>query len=134
MEFAEKYSKKEKEFWDTVIFSDKTTVRSMPSKKICEVWTPASAPTKDLPKNPQVKFGGISVMFWSCISKYGVGPLVPIEGTVNSDKYIDLLKEHLLPYLDEVCEEDMVFMQDGAACHTSKNTMQFLENENVSWL
>lgn len=73
-------------------------------------------------------------MFWSCISKYGVGPLVPIEGTVNSDKYIDLLKEHLLPYLDEVCEEDMVFMQDGAACHTSKNTMQFLENENVSWL
>jgi transposase len=132
--FAQKYEKVEKAFWDTVVFSDETTVRSMPSKKKVDVWVHKSVPKKDLPVNPQVKFGGISVMFWSCISVYGVGPLVPIDGNVNSKTYIEFVKENLLPYLDDVCEQDMIFMQDGASCHKSKKTMEFLREERVELL
>jgi hypothetical protein len=32
-----------------------------------------------------------SVMFWSCITHEGVGTFVPVDGTINSEKYIQIL-------------------------------------------
>ena len=35
------------------------------------------------------------VMFWSSVSYYGVGTLVPIEGNINSQKYVEVLESNL---------------------------------------
>jgi hypothetical protein len=32
----------------------------------------------------------LSVMFWGCISYYGVGTLTPVVGNLNSEKYINI--------------------------------------------
>jgi hypothetical protein len=40
-----------------------------------------------------------AVLFWGCITYKGVGKLVPVEGNMNSEKYINVLDECLWPVL-----------------------------------
>lgn len=42
-----------------------------------------------------VKYGRGSVMVWGSISGCGVGNLVFIEGILNADGYLSILKENL---------------------------------------
>jgi hypothetical protein len=44
-------------------------------------------------------------------SGLGLGPIVAIEETLNSESYIELLKEHLIPEIRAV-GDNVVFMQD----------------------
>ena len=44
---------------------------------------------------PTVKHGGGGVMAWGCFTWESLGPLVRAEGTINSQKYIDILNTHL---------------------------------------
>jgi hypothetical protein len=39
------------------------------------------------------------VMFWGCISYYGVGTLTPVEGNMNTEKYISVLDDNLWPVI-----------------------------------
>ena len=41
-----------------------------------------------------------SVMFWGCVSKAAYGPLVVVEGKNTTARYIETLKEHLLPEIE----------------------------------
>ena len=52
-------------------------------------------------------------MFWACFYEGGLGPLVPIEGKLNSEKYINLLKEYFIPFLRQE-RPDIIFMQDNS--------------------
>jgi len=88
-----------------------------------------------MPINPQIQGGGISVMFWGCFSKLGLGALIALEGNQNADSYIETLDEGLIDQL--VAAEDelgskMTFMQDNAPCHKAKKVTQFLADNNVS--
>ncbi len=38
-----------------------------------------------------------SLMVWGCISAYGVGSLHVMEGTMNAERYIKVLEQHILP-------------------------------------
>ena len=49
--------------------------------------------------------GGFSVLFWGCFSKMGLGLLVLVGGTMNSQKNIKILQEHLLPELEAANNE-----------------------------
>ena len=118
------------ELWDMVIWSDETTVRSMPQAKEVHFWIHSSTPRNNMPINFQVQGGGFSVMFWGAFSKTALGPLVAIEGTLNSEKYIELLKEHLLPEL-RAARRPMIFQQDNAPCHKSAPVRAFLAANQV---
>lgn len=136
-QFAEEYLRKDLGFWDQVVWSDETMVRTMPAGKKRKGWFSNSIPLKELPRNPQVQNGGVSCMFWSCFSIYGVGPLVPIKGKLNSQKYKELLETYLLPYLQDIKKKhgvDMIFQQDNATPHIAKSTLKFLRKEKVSVL
>ena len=45
-------------------------------------------------------------MIWWCFCNNKLGLLVLVEGTLNSDKYIELLEEHLLPFLTDLKKEN----------------------------
>lgn len=83
----------------------------------------------------KVKFPA-SVMIWGCMSAKGVGNLHFIDGIVNSDKYIRILRTSLLPSIEKLRtnEGEYIFQQDGASCHTSKKTMNWLKNRNIPLL
>jgi hypothetical protein len=38
-------------------------------------------------------------MFWGCISYYGVGILTPVEGNMNTEKYISVLDDNVWPVI-----------------------------------
>lgn len=61
------------------------------------IWTRGSKIKASESKNFKFQMGGFSVMFWGCFSYFGLRPLVVIDGTMDSKKYIKTIKEHLLP-------------------------------------
>ncbi|RHZ79153.1 hypothetical protein Glove_151g153 [Diversispora epigaea] len=52
-------------------------------------------------------------MVWGCSCNNKIGPLVLIEGTLNSDRYIELLKEYLIPFLNNLGIENHIFQDDN---------------------
>ncbi len=79
----------------------------------------------------------ISIIIWSCISMHGTGCLYIVNATMRQDQYKEVLLTKLLPQIAEwYPEEDdeCVFMQDGALCHTAKSVLRFLEDNDIESL
>ncbi len=61
-----------------------------------------------------------------CISAYGMGSLNVLEGTMNAERYIKVLEQHMLP------SRRLVFQQDNAKPHTAAiTTAWFLSRVRV---
>jgi len=133
LEFCEEMANYGPSFWETVIWSDETTVRQMPQGKEIQVRVHSSNLDEFDGINPQIHSGGFSVMFWGCFSKLGLGPLVALEGTMNAQNYLNLLREVVLPELG-AAGRPMVFMQDNVPCHKARVVMDFLNENNIETL
>ncbi len=71
-------------------------------------------------------------MVWGCISAYGMGSLHVLEGTMNAERYIKVLEQHMLPsrrrlFLGRPC----VFQQNNAKPHTAAITTAWLRSRRV---
>ncbi len=66
-----------------------------------------------------------SLMVWGCISAYSMGSLYVLKGTMNAEKYIKVLKQHMLP------SRWRVFQQDNAKPHTAAITTAWLRSRRV---
>ena len=74
-------------------------------------------------------------MVWGCMSARGLGKLNFIDGTVNAQKYQHILETSLLPSAQELFpNEDYIFQQDGASCHSAKSTKNWFGNNNIKVL
>lgn len=71
-------------------------------------------------------------MVWGCMSARGLGRLSFIKGTVNAQKYQELLETSLLPSTQDLYPDgDFVFQQDGASSHTAKSTKNWLSDRHI---
>ena len=78
------------EQWKNVIFSDETMVVVGNDQKLY-IWQKSDekyAPHLICHETKK----RITVMFWGGITSKGVGALVPVSGTVDSQKYIEIWK------------------------------------------
>jgi hypothetical protein len=105
--------RKEGSFRDTVIWSDETLVRQRPNSQEMRIRVQGSTSIHEENINPKVHSGGFGVMFWGCFSKFCLGPIVALEGTMKGSDYVNLLKERF-------SGRPMVFMQDHAPCHKAR--------------
>jgi transposase len=85
------------------------------------------------PKTGKAKFTA-KLMFWGAISCHAKSPLFAIDGTMNTDRYITLLGDQFLKWIDENGIEMSVFQQDNASCHVSKRARKFFEDQKVQVL
>ncbi len=60
-----------------------------------------------------------------CISAYGVGSLHVLEGTMNAERYIKVLEQHVLP------SRRCLFQQDNAKPHTAAITTAWLRSRRA---
>lgn len=115
--------------WDNVVFSDEKIfyVSKHPNKKNDVVW--AADPSEVLPA--EVISHSQKVHVWAGICSRGKTYLSFIEGNLNAEEYIKILKKTLLPRINELYNgEDWVFMQDHASSHDADITQTWLK-ENV---
>ncbi len=73
-----------------------------------------------------------SLMIWGCISAYGMGSLCVLKGTMNTEKYIKVLDQHMLPSRRRLFQGgSCVFQQDNAKPHTAAITTAWLRSRRV---
>ena len=87
--------------WKKVIFSDETKIEIGNNRKVY-AWRKVDDRLRPecnglyQGRNYKTKF---SVMFWGCISYYGLGTLTPVVGNLNSEKYINNLDDNIWPVI-----------------------------------
>ena len=133
LQWAKKYKSWTVDQWKKVMFTDEShcLVRGKHSqfvrKSAGEMLT--SHHINESVKHPPKK------MFWGGFTWKGVGSLVVIEGMMNTDKYIDVLKRRAFPDLKRAFPgENGIFQQDLAPCHSSRKTVKFFQENQVSVL
>ncbi|KAF2360977.1 hypothetical protein FHG87_008270 [Trinorchestia longiramus] len=102
-----------KENWEKGIFSEE--------KKFNLAWPDGSqCYWDDLRKYEQLfskrPFGGGSVMIWGAFSTFGKAELLVMEGTQNSLRYIIVLKESLVPFLNDERNNNTIFQKIMQPC------------------
>jgi transposase len=123
--------------WKKVIFSDETKIEIGNNRKVY-VWRKVDERLRPecnglyQGRNYKTKF---SVMFWGCISYYGVGTLTPVVGNLNSEKYINILDDNLWPVIAQhFPTSPYIFQEDNAPCHVSRRTNQWKTENDIPTL
>lgn len=130
--FCRKHRHWTEEDWETVMFSDESMFRlinprSVTVRRPLAVSRYLSKYTRKTMKHPA------AVMIWGCFSgRGGRGSLyfLPSNTTMNSDRYLDVLKEKLIPWMNRQGVDK--FLQDGAPCHKAKKVMTFLASQQLT--
>ncbi|ETS60637.1 hypothetical protein PaG_05289 [Moesziomyces aphidis] len=133
--FARRYQYWTVEQWKNIIWSDECKVQQLGKGFNRRYWS--RQPNLNM-YMPNMQGGGHSVMIWGCMTWAGLGLMVVVNGKLNSESYVSLLEEALpgsilkwkqkqaLPSRDV-----MVFQQDNASCHSSRETQEYLRE--VQW-
>lgn len=130
LEFAKKYIAMGKK-WDDVVFSDEKRFNLDGPDGYRYFWY-------DLRKQKEVfskrKFGGGSLMIWGGFATVGTTPIVFVQGKMNSESYVDILADNLLPIAPLITSGDYLFQQDNAAVHVSESSRSWFEANFVKLL
>ncbi|POM74977.1 Transposase [Phytophthora palmivora] len=73
-------------------------------------------------------------MVWAGFSAQGKTKIAFLTGRQNSEDYIYTVSEFLLPYAHLHYGTEFIYQQDGASIHTSKASLEFLQEQGVQVL
>ena len=117
--------------WRRVLFSDESTFTQFQRDHQEIVWR---EPGEEL--NPDciavtVKHSP-SKMFWGCFSWHGLGPIVPINGSVTGQTHAKIINDYVVPTLQEYFpRKNGIFQEDNAAPHYSKVAVAACKNAEI---
>jgi transposase len=129
LEFAKKLVEWSDEKLASILWSDETKVQAWPNGEIVFYRAPGNVAIV----TPRKQNGGGGVMFWGCMSHHAWGPLVVCQGTINGAKYLDILKDYVVPEI-ESSPERLIFQQDNAPAHKKREIIEFLEAQDFETL
>jgi hypothetical protein len=134
MQFIRKYKEWTVDDWARVIWSDESKINRICSDGLQWVWDDAPGPITQRSVRGTVKFGGGSVVVWSCMSWNGPGYIAKVDETMDSQLYIRILQEDLQMSIDEwdLAQEDLIFQHDNDPKHTAKITKAYLKSVGLT--
>jgi transposase len=133
--WAEDYQNWTVNDWEQVVFSDESTFQLIQSSQKVTVWTAPNEEYKPEMISPTAKHGGGFIMVWGCMSAEGVGVLKVVDGTLNSQGYMNILENCALPACRALKgNSPFIFQHDGAPCHTAKVVTSWIRDHNVRTL
>ena len=117
--------------WKTVVWSDKSKFEIVFGNHGRHVLR-----TKDERDHPACYQRSVqkpaSLMVWGCISAYWMGSLHIWKGTINAERYIEVLEQHMLPSRRRLLQgRPCIFQQDNAKPHTASITTAWLRRRRV---
>jgi transposase len=127
LKFANQYKTKNLTFWKKCIFSDESPFEE--GGNCQKVWIKKDDPT---PICPTKKFP-LKIQVWGAFGWKNKSPLFLIEKgkRLDSTDYQNILSSTLIPNLQNLSFKNPILLQDGAPCHTSKSTCNFLKSNNI---
>lgn len=130
LKFARKYMEWNRE-WRNVIFSDEKKFNlDGPDCYSC-YWHDLSQ--KSIVRSKR-NFGGGSLMVWGAFSYNAKLPICFISTKMNSGMYLDLLEDVLIGYMENDATDDIIFQQDNASIHVSKQSLAWFGDKNIPLL
>lgn len=127
LEFAENYKEKTTRFWMNVIFMDEVFIRLARDdarKRVRRLKGERLAKSHILPR---LKHEGKGVMFWGCVTWYGPGPLVTIEGSLKGDDYADILENYIPEVAANLMTNSPYIIEDNPKVHKTKEVLRIKE-------
>ncbi len=112
--------------WKTVLWSDESKFEVLFGKLGRHVIR-----TKEDKDNPSCYQRSVqkpaSLMVWGCMSACGMGSLNIWKGTINAERYIQVLEQHMLPSRRRLFQgRPCIFQHDNARPHTASITTSWL--------
>lgn len=134
LQFVKKYKEWTEDDWAMVVWSDESKINRICSDGVRWVWDDAPGRITTRSVQGTVKFGGGSVIVWSCMSWHGPGYIAMIDETLDSQLYIQILQEELQMSIEEwgMAKDELVFQHDNDPKHTAKATRAYLESVNMT--
>lgn len=127
LDFAHTHMSWTKE-WEYVIFSDEKKFNLDGPDGYKYYWY-------DLRKEKNVamsrNFGGGSLMIWAAFRGNTKTPICKITHKMNSIAYTELLEMVLIPFTEEIEDDNFIYQHDNAAVHASKYTKQWLHQKDI---
>ena len=122
--------------WDTVAFSDESSFTLRPLKNHTRIWRTIGTRYETDNIVPTFKSGNASLSIWGMFSSIGRSPLVRITGTLDQFKYIEILKQHVIPFKDRQSNANIGFMyhHDGCEPHRAMRVAEFLHVNSINVL
>lgn len=108
--------------WNNVIFSDESKFNVLGPDGWTSVRRRKGERYSDECLVPTVKKSA-GIMVWGCITSRGVGPILFIEGSINMNKYQEIIDEGVIPCIEELSADisEPVFQDDSAPCHRARS-------------
>ncbi len=111
--------------WKTVLWSDESKFEVLFGKLGRHVIR-----TKEDKDNPSCYQA--SLMVWGCMSACGMGSLHIWKGTINAERYIQVLEQHMLPSRRRLFQgRPCIFQHDNARPHTASITTSWLRRRRI---
>ena len=121
------------EDWGKVLWTDESRVALWGDEGPVWCFRERGADLRDRDVRKVVKHGGGAVMIWGCISLTGPGRCIPINGNIDSNRYMRLCIPHALWAAGELDlpRGQWILQQDNAPCHVSRRTLEYLREGNI---
>ena len=115
--------------WSIVAFTDEALCTLRPLKNYARVWRREVERFETQNMLPSFKSGFVSLSVWGMFSSSGRSPLVRIPGTLNQDKYINILQQYVLQFktVYRPGKNDFLYQHVGCGPHRAKKVSLFLE-------
>jgi transposase len=118
-------------FWEKVIFTDEKIFQSCYNGRL-RVYRPPRTRFEEKFTQKDRNSGRFSVNVWGWMSSQGVGVCHFIEGRFNTEVYINILQNIMLPsVLGRFPERDFIYQQDNCPVHTARQAREWIENEQI---
>ncbi len=132
LQFAKVHQNRTVENWKNVAWSDESRFLLRHSDGSIRIWHKELESIDPSCIVSTVQAGGGGVMVWGIFYWHTLGPLVPIEHSLNATAYLSIVVDHVHPFLTTVyLSSDGYFQQDNASCHKAQIISDwFLEHDN----
>jgi len=119
--------------WDRVVWSDETKICLQGSDGRERNFVRKGERLQDHNFLPTKKFGGGSIMVWGCMFSCGVGFLCRVDGGINAEMYLEILKNELLDSINWYGfeKDNIIFQQDNASCHKAKVVADWFQSTDL---
>ncbi|XDV36000.1 hypothetical protein PO909_005854 [Leuciscus waleckii] len=132
LQFARAHQNWTVEDWKNVAWSDESRFLLRHSDGRVRIWRKQNENMDPSCLVTTVQAGGDGVMVWGMFSWHTLGNLHFCDGTINADKYIEILEHNMLPSRRHLFQgRPCIFQQDNAKPHSAHITKSWLRRKRI---